>query len=109
MKENRGGRECWGAANETTIMSRSLVITALAGLLTAVLTAHFLNPAVRHAPQAAVTAETWPICSSMGLVTESVDWAALDLDFAAGKRAMAAGDWPCCHQGAHPGRTARRP
>ena len=37
--------------------------------------------------------EAWPICSSMGSMVESADWAALDPDFAAGKRAIVAGDW----------------
>ena len=37
--------------------------------------------------------EEWPICSTMELLAESADWAQLDPDFAAGKKAMAAGDW----------------
>ena len=38
-------------------------------------------------------AEGWPICSSMTSLAENADWAALDPDFAAGKRALVAGDW----------------
>ena len=38
-------------------------------------------------------AEAWPICSSMGSLTESADWEALDPDFAAGKRAIVANNW----------------
>jgi Flp pilus assembly protein TadD len=38
-------------------------------------------------------AEAWPICSTMAAMVETPDWAALDPDFAAGKRAIAAGDW----------------
>jgi len=41
----------------------------------------------------AVPVEAWPICSSMASLAESADWAALDPDFAAGKRAIVAGDW----------------
>ena len=36
---------------------------------------------------------TTKICSSMGSMVEGADWAALDPDFAAGKRAIVAGDW----------------
>ena len=44
-------------------------------------------------PEAAISGEAWPICSSMGSLAASADWAALDPDFAAGKRAIVAGDW----------------
>ena len=47
----------------------------------------------RAAAKAAVPVEAWPICSSMASLAESADWAALDPDFAAGKRAIVAGDW----------------
>jgi hypothetical protein len=43
--------------------------------------------------EAAIPVEAWPICSSMGSMVENADWAALDPDFAAGKRAIVAGDW----------------
>jgi hypothetical protein len=43
--------------------------------------------------EVAIPVEAWPICSSMGAMVESADWAALDPDFAAGKRAIVAGDW----------------
>jgi tetratricopeptide (TPR) repeat protein len=42
---------------------------------------------------AAVPVEAWPICSAMASMAETADWAALDPDFAAGKRAIVAGDW----------------
>jgi tetratricopeptide (TPR) repeat protein len=41
----------------------------------------------------AVTPEAWPICTSMVLVAADADWAQLDPDFKAGKRALAAADW----------------
>ena len=80
-------------------MTRPLVITALLGLLAGVLMAYVLNSASRQklavgnglrngTAGAAITHEAFPICSTMG-----GDWAALDPDFAAGKRAMAAGKW----------------
>jgi tetratricopeptide (TPR) repeat protein len=37
--------------------------------------------------------ESWPICSSMGDMGSEADWAQLDPDFAAGKRALVAEDW----------------
>lgn len=43
--------------------------------------------------ETALEMEAWPICSAMGSMVESADWAALDPDFAAGKRAIVAGDW----------------
>jgi tetratricopeptide (TPR) repeat protein len=42
---------------------------------------------------AAVTPESWPICTTMASVTPDADWAQLDPDFKAGKRALAAADW----------------
>ena len=39
------------------------------------------------------TIESWPICTSTGSREEKADWAELDPDFAAGKRALAANDW----------------
>jgi tetratricopeptide (TPR) repeat protein len=42
---------------------------------------------------AQATLEQWPICSSMGSMGSEADWAQLDPDFAAGKKALAAEDW----------------
>jgi len=41
----------------------------------------------------AVTPETWPICTTMTSVVSDAEWAQLDPDFKAGKRALAAEDW----------------
>jgi tetratricopeptide (TPR) repeat protein len=51
------------------------------------------SDADRAATKAAVPVEAWSICSSMASLAESADWAALDPDFAAGKRALVKGDW----------------
>jgi len=40
-----------------------------------------------------VATEAWPICTAMTTLGTESDWAQLDLDFAAGKKALAAGDW----------------
>lgn len=37
--------------------------------------------------------ENWPICSTMSAMGSEADWAQLDPDFAAGKRALVANDW----------------
>jgi len=50
-------------------------------------------PAVDIAHASAVDTESWPICMSAGSMAEGADWAQLDPDFAAGKKALAAGDW----------------
>ena len=45
------------------------------------------------APEAKLTSEGWPICTAMGVIGSEADWAQLDPDFAAGKRALVAEDW----------------
>jgi hypothetical protein len=37
--------------------------------------------------------EDWPICSTMAAMGSGADWAQLDPDFAAGKKALVAEDW----------------
>ena len=41
----------------------------------------------------AVAPEAWPICTTMVSTVTDADWAQLDPDFKAGKRALAAADW----------------
>ena len=43
--------------------------------------------------ETAATPEAWPICTSMASVASDADWAQVDPDFKAGKRALAAEDW----------------
>jgi thioredoxin-like negative regulator of GroEL len=51
-------------------------------------------PAVSgQAAESPSTAEAWPVCTTMDSLAESADWAKLEPDFAAGKRALAAGEW----------------
>jgi tetratricopeptide (TPR) repeat protein len=45
-----------------------------------------------HRAETAVNAEAWPICT-MSLIASDADWAQLDPDFKAGKKALAAADW----------------
>jgi tetratricopeptide (TPR) repeat protein len=86
-------------------MMRSILIAAVAGVLAAVLVSYFLAAPVHQGRTATLVsannavsgitigAEAWPICSTMAAMVETPDWAALDPDFAAGKRAIGAGDW----------------
>ena len=40
-----------------------------------------------------IATEAWPICSTITAMGTEADWAQLDPDFAAGKRALVADDW----------------
>jgi tetratricopeptide (TPR) repeat protein len=105
MSRTAAGRAVRQSTDGTTIMMRSILIAAVAGVLTAVLASYFLTAPARQgrtatlaSPDNAVSrvtnaAEAWPICSAMAAMVETPDWAALDPDFAAGKRAIGAGDW----------------
>jgi tetratricopeptide (TPR) repeat protein len=43
--------------------------------------------------KAAIAPEAWPICTTMASVAPDADWAQLDPDFKAGKKALGAEDW----------------
>ena len=43
--------------------------------------------------ETATTPEDWPICTTMASVALDADWAQLDPDFRAGKKALGAEDW----------------
>jgi len=47
----------------------------------------------RGGAKTAITSEEWPICSTMASVASDADWAQLDPDFKAGKKALGAEDW----------------
>jgi tetratricopeptide (TPR) repeat protein len=44
-------------------------------------------------PETKLAAEAWPICTAMTAMGTESDWAELDPDFAAGKRALVNEDW----------------
>jgi tetratricopeptide (TPR) repeat protein len=54
--------------------------------------AAWLGPSERTA-EAKPTPEEWTICTAMATMGSDADWAQLDPDFAAGKKALVAGDW----------------
>jgi tetratricopeptide (TPR) repeat protein len=85
-------------------MIRLILIAAVLGLLAgASAISALIGDAPQRSPAAQLSAdkngsgpvtpaEAWPICSSMASLAEGADWATLDPDFAAGKRAIVAGD-----------------
>jgi tetratricopeptide (TPR) repeat protein len=104
--KNNGCRPRFPAAfHSTTIMIRLILFAGTLTIFSALLGTYLLIPtsrrdaasgqriADRAVSEATISPEAWPICSSMGSSGESADWAALDPDFAAGKRAIVAGDW----------------
>src|SRR5258708_28089414 len=86
-------------------MMRSILIAAAGGVLAGVPASYFLTAPARQDRPATLAragnpvsgmitpAESWPICSTMAAMVQTPDWAALDPDFAAGKRAIGASDW----------------
>lgn len=83
-------------------MIRSIAIAATLGALVAGVAAHAIYPSMRPsepkpaeqtpAEQAAAAPDGWPICS-MTVTMPDADWAKLDPEFAAGKKAVVAEDW----------------
>jgi tetratricopeptide (TPR) repeat protein len=83
-------------------MTRSMALAGLVGALVAGLALYafrvfeWQNPAAGQlgAPVAAkASAEPWPICTTMGSLGDVADWAQLDPDFVAGKKALIVKDW----------------
>jgi tetratricopeptide (TPR) repeat protein len=78
-------------------MIRSIAIAATLGALVAGVAAHAIYPSMRPseptpAEQAAAAPDDWPICT-MTVTMPDADWAKLDPEFAAGKKAVVAEDW----------------
>jgi tetratricopeptide (TPR) repeat protein len=69
---------------------RMTVLAVILGTLVATMIPYVLVRPVGTQP---TVTDEWPICSTMGSIEESADWAQLDPGFAAGKKAMAASDW----------------
>ena len=85
------------------MMIRSTLLAAALGVLAGLPAIYILTTPARQELAAAqpveavagnaIPAEAWPICTSMDALAEGPAWAPLDPDFAAGKRALAVGDW----------------
>jgi tetratricopeptide (TPR) repeat protein len=86
-------------------MIRAIALAAMLGALIASVAVYTISPdRWRDMPaspfgrpdggvKAEIRPEDWPICTTMALVASDADWAQLDPDFKAGKRALGAEDW----------------
>ena len=93
------------AAGSAVTMMRAAAFAALLGAGVAASALYMLagsaqrvsvigKPALNAAASnALIDIESWPICTTMGALTDGPAWAPLDPDFAAGKQALAANDW----------------
>jgi tetratricopeptide (TPR) repeat protein len=85
-------------------MIRSITVSAILGALVAGVAAYTISPSVwqtameprsggpEQTAEAKLASEDWPICT-MAVATPDADWARLDPEFAAGKKALVAEDW----------------
>jgi tetratricopeptide (TPR) repeat protein len=86
-------------------MIRAIALSTIAGALVAGAIAYTINPKgwqdaiIRglggpdRRTQTAVALEELPICTTMASVASDADWAQLEPDFKAGKKALGAQDW----------------
>ena len=86
-------------------MIRAIALAAMLGALVASVAAYTIRPlgwwngntplfaAFDRGAKTATNPEDWPICTTMALVASDAEWAQLDPDFKAGKRALGAEDW----------------
>jgi tetratricopeptide (TPR) repeat protein len=87
-------------------MIRAIALaTMLGGALVASVAVYTISPpewrdmitllfgGLHRGAEAAIMPEDWPICTTMASVASDADWAQLDPDFTAGKRALGAEDW----------------
>jgi len=86
-------------------MIRAIALAAMLGALIASVAVYTIGPdRWRDMPaspfggpdggaKAEIRPEDWPICTTMALVASDADWAQLDPDFKAGKRALGVEDW----------------
>jgi tetratricopeptide (TPR) repeat protein len=91
--------------SEKTTMIRAIALAATLGALVAGVAVYTTSPpgwrgvitpllgGLDRRAETAITAEDWPICSTMASVAPDADWAQLDPDFSAGKKALGAADW----------------
>jgi tetratricopeptide (TPR) repeat protein len=88
-----------------TMMIRSIIVAVSLGAVVAAggLYAASQSPwrsmiagwrvASRPAPDVKPPMDEWPICTTMAAMGSEADWAELDPDFAAGKKALVSEDW----------------
>src|ERR1700692_200446 len=82
-------------------MIRAIALATMLGALVAGLAPYTLSPQVitplsgglDPGAKTAIALEDWPICTTMASVASDAEWAQLDPDFKAGKKALGAEDW----------------
>ena len=86
-------------------MIRAIALATMLGALVAGVAVYAINPrgwrngaaplfgALDHGAKTAIMPEDWPICTTMASVASDAEWAQLDPDFKAGKKALGAQDW----------------
>src|SRR5450631_3713945 len=92
--------------SEETMMIRAIPLAAiLGGALVASVAVYTISPpgwrdmittlfgGLDREAETAITPEDWPICTTMASVASDAEWAQLDPDFKAGKKALGAEDW----------------
>jgi tetratricopeptide (TPR) repeat protein len=84
--------------SEKTPMIRATVLATVLGALIASVAMHRIGApgwlsGLDRGVERATKSEDWPICTTMTSVASDADWAQLDPDFKAGKKALGAQDW----------------
>ena len=91
--------------SEKTTMIRAIALATTLGALAAGVAVYTTSPpgwrgvitpllgGLDRRAETAIAPEDWPICSTMASVALDADWAQLDPDFSAGKKALGAEDW----------------
>lgn len=82
-------------------MIRAIALAAVLGALVASVAAYTISPptitplsgGLERGAKTTIALEDWPICTTMASVASDADWAQLDPDFKAGKKALGAEDW----------------
>jgi tetratricopeptide (TPR) repeat protein len=87
------------------MMIRAVALATVLGALIGSVAVYAINPPgwpngirplfgeFQRGGKTATMAEDWPICTTMTSVASDADWAQLDPDFKAGKKALGAEDW----------------
>lgn len=90
---------------EKVTMIRSVALAIMLGVLASGVAVYVISPpggpttatpmfdGREGRAETATTAEAWPICTTMASVALDADWAQLDPDFKAGKKALRAENW----------------
>jgi tetratricopeptide (TPR) repeat protein len=91
--------------SEKTKMIRAIALAVMLGALVASVAVYTISPpgwrngitplfgGLDRGAETAIMSEDWPICTTMALVASDAEWAQLDPDFKAGKKALGAEDW----------------